>query len=407
MLPRNDPSRTHSESVARHNRAHVLRLIRRSGGMARAELAEASGLTATSLTRIGSVIIKSGIVSEAGEPDRRPLGRPRTRLVLNKDWGHVITVGLHHTLTVGVVDMGGNLIRQERVCGCEPHKSGFYRGMYGPDYEKTIQDAVAGVLADEGDRRILGIGVSSFGEVNRSGHIMRHYHCNDADLDVQSILSPVTDLPVFTDHEVRLLLLSHIWDPDTPHWQNALLLMARCLGEAGGHAAVVDNMLLRGAHGYVGECINHLPRWHKTDAEYQSDSDLITTMGGVAEFVAHVEANDPAAVEVYQRGLKSYGLRIANLSHSYDPEVLLLYSPYAALGERFLADIRKEVAYYVHPAIARDLEVRICGHRSDDERLKAAAIPILSNIFVDGQIAPPPEQFDNKEIASAAAKVSV
>jgi DNA-binding transcriptional ArsR family regulator len=83
--------RRHSLPQAAVNRAHVLRLLRRHHRLSRNEIAQRSGLSEASVSRIISELVRRRLVSEEGL-GRSTGGRPAVHLRLDDD--HHIAVGV-------------------------------------------------------------------------------------------------------------------------------------------------------------------------------------------------------------------------------------------------------------------------------------------------------------------------
>ena len=97
------------------NLAGVLEAIRRNNGISRAELAEVTGLTQASISKIVAELLKMGLVQEAGLVNSGG-GRPRVQLVINPDACYVVGVDLARSeIRASVFDLNGGIKHTLRV----------------------------------------------------------------------------------------------------------------------------------------------------------------------------------------------------------------------------------------------------------------------------------------------------
>src|SRR6218665_2410178 len=95
-----------------NTRSAILDMIRSSGTVSRIELAEMSGLTATSITRIVKSLIEDNLVVETGFGDPTG-GKRRSILELNPQARFAVGLALDDArLTNVVANLGGNFVGQ-------------------------------------------------------------------------------------------------------------------------------------------------------------------------------------------------------------------------------------------------------------------------------------------------------
>jgi predicted NBD/HSP70 family sugar kinase len=292
-----------------------------------------------------------------------------------------VTVSISHTLAVGVVDLAGQLVRHQKLAtdqdGAKP---------YGRDLVRLLLPSVKGLLDGLTGRRVLGVGVIASGRVNRKGVIHWSENIPAPDLDMAKVLAPVTRLPVHTDEEFRLLL-ARLWAAETPPWRNAVIMSGRLLGFGGGQAAMIEGRIYYGCNGYAGQPGRCMAVLHGLD-EIAAMKAWIASVGGESAYLDRVRQADPEALRVYAKCVDNYGFRIAQIANHFNPEVVLLYSPYSVLGQSFLDRVREVVRLHSEPWVTDGMEVRFAGERTDEARLAAAAGPLLDRVFVDGRLDP-------------------
>lgn len=375
------------ENMARHNRATVLMHIRRSREISRVELSQKLNLGKPAITKISSQLLDSGIILEkdSGSVKR---DKPRSVLYLNKDWGYVVVLSLMYELSIGLVNMAGDLVHKKHIRG-----NNFSSKSYVKDFDKLVPETVSRYVKKHKNKNILGIGVLSAGYVSESGVIHHNAELPRYDIDMTEVLSKVTDLPVFTDQELRLLLLSKLWEQNTnKEWRNIVALNPGLFGNRGRHALAVDEKLYYGRSGMIG-----LPG-NMTGVPYnirntESMIEKVYRMGGIDAFIEKITNNNSEANKMFQKAIKNYGFRISRIFHTYDPDVIFLYSPYFEFGESFLNKVKEEAINCLSsdigdykPDTLENFDIVFAGKRCKDEWLKAASIPVLSKVFLNGDL---------------------
>ena len=123
-------------------------------------------------------------------------------------------------------------------------------------------------------------------------------------------------------------------------------------------------------------------------------------MGGPPAFVERVREKDAEALALYRKCVENFGCRVALVATMMDPEAIFLFTDFADLGDGFLEEVWEEAKKHTTPVSLEGLELAFGGRRTDEERLAAAAVPILSRIFVEGVLDVPA----HRGVAPAAAE---
>lgn len=187
----------HSRS---HNRALVLQTLYRAGGVSRADLARATGLTRVTISDLVAQLIAEDLVVELGQrEDARP-GKPATLLDINRTGFQILGLDLsdHAELRGGVLDLDGAILEHRVV----------------PLQNAVGQAAVDKVLALAADliaaatAPILGIGVGSPGVVDLGGTVLSAPNLGWADLRLQRLLAEATGLPVLVANDANAAVLA-------------------------------------------------------------------------------------------------------------------------------------------------------------------------------------------------------
>ena len=369
----------YQKSVSRRNRARTLMELRRAGSLSRTALASRLGLSTTALTRIANDLLDAGIVRQEPVSDFRP-DQPRALLRPNPDWGHIVTISMAYNLSIGVVDLVGALVHCERLAGND-----LTGGHYVHTFEELLVPAVTRLLGAWSERRLLGIGVLSIGHVDREGVIRRNSQLPRDEVDMRQVLAPVTDLPVHTEEEVRLLLKTQFWHEAPKHWRTVVGLNPRAMGTKGGHALLVDGEFVCGRDGLAGLLGERVPVPFGGPAGDRM-MEQVEKWGGTPVYLERVRKGDPEVMEVYRMTVANIAYRVADVLDTHNPDAVLLYGPYVDLGDPFLRDVIQAARPYADPVCLAGADLQFGGRRNDEAHLVAAAVPVLARIFVDGEL---------------------
>ncbi|MFT4259973.1 ROK family transcriptional regulator [Microbacterium sp.] len=232
------------------NQAVILESIRRSAdGVSRIELAEATGLSAQTVTNITRRLLGDGLVAEAGRAINGP-GKPRVILRLVAD--SRFSIGVHldpAVITLVLLDLSGEVVQQRvvRTNENDPRR-----------LVEVIAQAVEGIVADAGvDReRLAGIGVAVPGplDADRGTVIdppkLHGWHR----VPLRAVLSERTGLPVVLEKDTSAAAAGELWKGTGPADDTFVFLY---LGTGIGAALVMRGDVITGASGNFGE-IGHI-----------------------------------------------------------------------------------------------------------------------------------------------------
>jgi len=184
----------HSRS---HNRALVLQTLYRSGGISRADLARATGLTRVTISDLVAQLITEDLIVELGQrEDARP-GKPATLLDINRTGFQILGLDLsdHAVLRGGVLDLDGAILE---------HRETRLDNATGQAAVDKVT-ALARELIATATAPILGIGVGSPGVVDLAGTVISAPNLGFRDLPLQQQL---TGLPVLVANDANAAVLA-------------------------------------------------------------------------------------------------------------------------------------------------------------------------------------------------------
>jgi predicted NBD/HSP70 family sugar kinase len=235
-------------SLRRRNLALVAQTVLRLGSPARAEIAQVTGLSPTSLTKITAQLKAARLLVERVAVAGGDTGRPRVPVALDTSYHRFagIHIGLRRT-TGGLVDLAGGVVAERVIT-----------------HKRTSQAAIldeARALCDElttlagGADRVLGAGIATGGRVDPdTGTVLHHPLLGWRDVALGQALG-ARPYPVHVDSSVRALALAESYLGVAQGAESAVFLF---VGNIVGAGLLVDGRLRRGRDSSAGT-IDHLP----------------------------------------------------------------------------------------------------------------------------------------------------
>lgn len=207
------------------------------------------------------------------------------------------------------------------------------------DLERAAEAATALIAAVPVAPTAAGIAVP--GVVDRAAARLVKAHDKQprlADLDLDAWAKRSFGLSAVVENDARAALVGEIATGSAAGATDAVLMT---LGTGIGTAAVMDGVLLRGAHDHAGILGGHLTvdldaglcncgnvgcaesiagAW-ALRRDLAARGDAVTD---VKELFAAAESGDAAATTLRDRAIRAWGACAVSLCHAYDPEVVIL-----------------------------------------------------------------------------------
>lgn len=228
----------------------IVDLVRSTGVISRVELAERSGLTGASISRIVKRLLDDGLLVETGVGDATG-GKRRTLLELNA--GERFAVGITvdvAQLSYVLVDLRGEVVGELTSPGAGPTD---------PQVVVARMAAEAGRLLDQHGvtpARTTGIGVAIPGRLDAAGHSLRSSReaTEWEQFALEPALEEATGLPVRLEHDYVCAALGEFWVGRIPAAEDFA-----CFYAATGFGAgiVLGGEVYGGSSGNAGE-VGHL-----------------------------------------------------------------------------------------------------------------------------------------------------
>jgi predicted NBD/HSP70 family sugar kinase len=321
-------------SLRRRNMALVARTLLDRGSPARSEIAQATGLSPTSVTKITAQMMHARVLAELAAVSGGDTGRPRVPVVLDTSYYRFvgIHIGLRRT-TGGLLDLAGNVVEERAVT----HRARTQNAIL--DEARELRD----LLTDSagGARRILATGVATGGRVDPDrGVVVDQPLLGWKDVRLGDELG-TADHPIFVDSSVRAMALAETYLGVSRNTASSLFLF---IGNIVGAGLMVDGRLRLGRDAAAGT-IDHLPlgctaggtpcRCGRSDCLAALASDvavlararqagLVRPRGSFESLVKASQSGSEEAAALLRQRAEYVGIAAGILLDLLDPDLLIL-----------------------------------------------------------------------------------
>jgi glucokinase-like ROK family protein len=253
-----------------------------------------------------------------------------------------------------ISDLGGNILDEIDM------------GRHGKSSEKNYErliELIDTLLASPklGERRVRGIGVGAPGiTLHKEGVVKWAYSLNWRDFPLKARLSEHYDLPITVDNDVNLAAMGELWFGAGQNIQNMILIVS---GAGIGSGIIIDGALYRGASEASGEIGNFIPGRAFLRKNYQDFGALETVASGTGiverarlklksrRDPAELEAltadgvfiaarqGQPWAVSIIDETVDYFAIAVANLTASFDPQLIVLGGSISPFGDLLIEPI--------------------------------------------------------------------
>ena len=355
------------------NRMALVRQLCGAPGLSRAALAEAVGLTKSTVSLLVRELLDEGWLSESELVATGALGRRATPLRI--DTGRLALLGAD-------LGIGGARVVATDLLGAVLAE----RALPYPDLSDPA--ACVGLIADElvamtaaggplAGRAMLGLGIGVPGVVDDTTGVLRYApHLGWRDIDVVGRLrarlaaTALAGLPLFIQNEANVAALAEL---EFAGEVGADPLIYLSIGYGVGAGIVVNGRLLTGLYGFAGEvghtilqqagppcscgrrgCADALIGMRAvTDQVYgkpgkAGDAGKVGDSGPerLERLFAQAGAGEAAACRAVEAAGRHMGVLLNNLWVAFDPMCIVVGGAALRLGERFLAPGREVLRDY-------------------------------------------------------------
>jgi glucokinase len=344
----------HAGQLRRLNLERALAVvIDQPGPFTRAELIQATGLSAPTVGSLANHLIRSGIVSHLGAGPSRG-GRRPAFMEFNARHGFVAGIDLGPTRTrLAVADLRGERLAHQVVST----PSGL-----GPAALLSRIAVALRSLMEEADApadRLLGVGAGAPGVVDRDrGVVSLAPNLKGwTDVPMAAILTKALGVPVFLENDVNLAVLGERWRGAARGHETCAFIS---VGTGIGAGILVGGELHRGHHSLAGEigfmCMG--PQFVNRDFGTRGCLETLAGLKALegrwsgpghdseqwlAELFDAAQAGDRRARKAVEETATLIGIAAANMSLALDPSLLVLGGALFTQGQPIVEEVRRTV----------------------------------------------------------------
>lgn len=243
------------ERVKKENRSLILKYINDNGPVSRIDIAQATGLTAASVTQITTALITEGILCETGAiaDNGGMAGRKKVLLGINADTAYVISISIEtETTTVAICNLLGEILSNssQKLEASVPtdntiHPKWFLRKV--SDLCVSLLDC----MSKQKKSRIKCVSVGIPGIVDTLGGVSVHaYGIWDQYVDISDFFESTLGYPVILENNVDAFATAEIL---FGHGRTQDSLLVIKWGPGVGSCVVIDKKVYQGRHGKTAE----------------------------------------------------------------------------------------------------------------------------------------------------------
>ncbi|MCE4536357.1 ROK family transcriptional regulator [Pelomonas sp. P7] len=354
--------------LKRRNRMALLRQLRVQPGQSRVDLAEALGLTKSTVSALARELLDEGWLVEREVIATGDLGRRPTPLFIDPTRLLLLgaQVGIGHVRVV-LTSLTGEVLASRNA--------GYDTTQQVNACIRVLTRTLLAVAARCGEaQRIIGIGMGLPGGVDQAGeqlvfapHLDWH-HLPFGDLLRAALRStPLAGVSIFMQNDADVAALGESEFTPSPLADPLLLVL---VGEGVGAGLVVGGRLLTGARGFAGEVGHMVLQIDGPRCSCGRRGCAEALIGGRA-LLQTGEAQDAPAVA---RAGHYLGVLLQNLAAAYDPACIVLAGPATAFGEALLAPVRETLQDYARAAGLPEPALRVSRFDADVIAVGAAAL---------------------------------
>ena len=337
-------------ATAQETHSAILDLIRSSGTVTRVDLADRSGLTGASISRVVKQLLADGLIIETGLGD--PTGGKRaTLLQFNPRARHAVGIAIDTPSTTYVVtDMSGRVIEQVSARGIGRDTPGTAIKRITAELEDLI------VRANIEPSTLVGVGVALAGRQGGGG--MRLLRTNASKyawepFAVLDTLSAEIDHPIVVENDSTCAAIGEFWAGRIPSANDfATVYMAAGFGLG----LVTKGDVYRGSSSNVGEighmvldvngplcwcggrgCLESLAAPARVVQRAEEDPSLVKALAlrgrrtsvrsDFAKIARLAAAGDPRCVELIEESARYLATALVSITNLLDLDQVILAGP--------------------------------------------------------------------------------
>jgi predicted NBD/HSP70 family sugar kinase len=320
------------------------------GAQSRVRIAEALGLSRTSLTRTARGLVAAGLITEGASLPLGTRGRPAEVLHLREDAAHFVGVKLTaDRMYLVVTDLAANIVAETSVA--------LHSRQLG-DVVALVAQEILRVGPHHGEIAATGIAVAGDVTLTGEGAILRHSHfLGWDDVALSRMVTAATGLPTTIVNDVHALAGAHHWfGGDTRHGS----LVVYGVGAGIGCGVVIGEELHRGAHGRAGRvghsrvggkgrrCANgHRDCVHSFVTMPAIEHNAGVEPGGYDVALDRARAGDIRVIRAFDAAARALGAAVAEAVNAFDPDAIVVMGEGTDMLDISPGHVREALAEYL------------------------------------------------------------
>ncbi|WP_034336296.1 ROK family transcriptional regulator [Deinococcus misasensis] len=376
--------------VKAENLSVVLDALRKLQPISRSELAEATGLTAATITHLVDELNDLQILIET-RSDNKQVGRRPTLLTLNPSRGQIIGVEISRsTLHVVRTDFCGKVLARENV----PHDPNL-----GLEHTLSLLFQHIEGITDPA-LELLGIGIGVPGPVNsREGTVLGPPNFGGwRNVPLARLIQEKFKVPCWLDDDAKTAALGERWFGAGKNGVGTLLYVSFRAGVGAG--LIVRDHIFRGAHELAGEighttihvdgplcecgnrgCVETLV---SVPAILLEATRLGLKCQNARELEALAQEGIQNAINIKARTYQYIAATVVNAINHYDPDLIVLGGTLVRAWPDFIDCVTEKVKGRSFGFLSKDVNIVKAGLGSDSSAVGAAAL-VVEQIFQEPQ----------------------
>ncbi len=369
------------------NRSAILETIRRDGPISQSAIAARLDVSLPTVMRIVGGLKDEGLVRPLNDKEWSG-GRRRTLLEFNAEGYLVLGIDLGGTKMYGALsDLGGTVLDEVMIGRHDTSGEESYDCLVS-----LIDRLLASPKAQGRSVRGIGIGVPGI-TLHQEGIVRWAYTLEWKDFPLKARLSDRYKLPITVDNDVNLAALGELWFGAGQNTQNMILI---AIGTGIGAGIIIDGALYRGSAEASGEIGSMVPGREFLGKDFRAFGALESVASGTGIATrarqvlkaqgAQLDPDGPSAEEVFDAARQGQAwawgvieetvdflaMAIANLTVTFDPEVIILGGGVSRSADLLIEPIQRRINGAV-PALPRLVASRL--------GLRAGVMGAITNVL--------------------------
>ncbi len=305
----------HPRQMRIHNLQRVLKAVRKSGLISRADITRNTQLSSPTVSALVNGLVKAGLVEEQGEGTSNGGRRPQL-VSFNALCGVVLGANIGSTsVQLRLADMNGEVIEKRNVSLPIDTRPRFVL--------RRIATTVRSMLKNLADSRtpFLAVVVGAPGMTDLSrGVVLEAVNLDQwVNVPVREMLSVALGVPVIVENDVNLAAVGEHWRGSAQRVRNSVFIS---IGTGIGAGIIIDDKLYRGHRWHAGE-ISHLNvDFREWNADFGAAGYLESYLGAPTRKKTN-RAPRRSSGAMSDEAILRLGAAVANIATIIDPELIV------------------------------------------------------------------------------------